>query len=200
MEKLNTFEELVKKQEEHDISVVEIFFALSLGGFACTGFDIALDASFFTILTGCCMLIIGVIGLIWKTKYEKPAEKQVYLKMPIENVMKSEINYCVTESSNDRTIFIRSDYLKSYYLEIANVQNVEDTLKILSELPKEILVKNILNRIGEDNSIADILHTTVRVVRPTNKNTDDERWNVLIKENRNTTDLYEEITRYLPEK
>ena len=186
MEKLNTYEDLVKKQEEHDISVVEIFFVLSLGGFACTGFGIVLDASFFTILIGCCILIVGAIGLIRETKYEKPAEKQVYLKMPIENVMENEINYCVIESVNDdsyKTILIRSDYMKCYYLEIANVKNVEETLNILSELPKEILVKNILNRIDKDDSIADILNTTVRVVRPTNKNTDDKKWNVLVKDN-----------------
>ena len=65
--------------------------------------------------------------------------------------------------------------MKCYYLEIANVKNVEKTLNILSELPKEILVKNILNRIDKDDSIADILNTTVRVVRPTNKNTDDKK-------------------------
>lgn len=106
--------------------------------------------------------------------------------MPIENVMENEINYCVIESINDdsyKTILIRSDYMKCYYLEIANVKNVEETLNILSELPKEILVKNILNRIDKDDSIADILNTTVRVVRPTNKNTDDKKWNVLVKDN-----------------
>ena len=205
MKKTETFEELVKKQEqEEEISLTtNIAFVIGSGiAASLVSLYTPSNLNWLAATIGYSLCGIGLFLLILKIiKWNKPAEIRLYREILQEDLLNSDIKYCLKNQTN--SILIRSDYMKSYYLEIMDVKDFEQTLKTLSNLPKDMITKNILNRVEPgDCTIADILDTSVCIMRYGSDNYfKDKFWKVLINETQCVVESDEkdtEINRYLP--
>ena len=201
--KTETFEELVKKQEQEENERLTTNLCFVIGSAIATPFVLPYcpsNLNWLAATIGYSLCGIGLFLLICKIiKWNKPAEIRLYRKILPEDLANSVIKYCLKNQTN--SILIRSDYMQEYCLEIADVENIEETLKILSGLSKDMIAKMILNRMEpSDDTIADILDTPVSVMKYKVVGDDnyfeDKNWQILIKEK--VAEKYEEINRYLP--
>ena len=208
MEKTKTFQELVENQEKNYRDITFLFCLIAFVSlWLALFFPLELNRLTIIILLSLfgvnSVIVFFILSYISKT----PIEERLYFKVPVEYFMDSAIRYYIRDAANSNvgiqstTLFIRSDYMQEYYLEIADVENIEETLKILSRLPKDMIAKMILNRMEPgDDTIADILDTSVCVMKYKGIKVDNyfknKNWKILIKEK--VAEKYEEINRYLP--
>ena len=204
MQKGKDFEKFVKEYDELDCVLFLLLIFLCIFGY-CTGYFAGEIPNHLISIIGYGIGVISTLAFILKSIFEKPAENKAYLKVPVGNVLNSEIDYCVKEQVNSnkneqlKTIIIHSVYLRYYFLKIEDVTNVEESIDVLSKLPREFIVKNLLSRIDqESDSIADILGAPVHVVRTTYGVEGD--WKVLFDEISEVIEAEEEIARYIPKK